>query len=89
MIFYKNETDKKIFNFGKQVLEFTKLRDKKIPQAEMPTHYKPPEAKNVDEYFDMGSIEIKIDGEADPEMVMSEVKEIIEERKCRLQETNK
>lgn len=89
MIFYKIETDNKFFNFGKQVLEFTKLREKKFPQPEIATRYKPPEAKNVDEYFDMGSIEIEIDGEADPEMVIAEVKEIIEERKRRLQENNK
>lgn len=73
-------------NYLNQLKIFSAIWKKKSIQNVTPLSYKLPEAKNVDEYFDMGSIEIEIDGEADPEMVMSEVKEIIEERKRRLQE---
>lgn len=74
-----------LISYFNQFKIFSSIWNKKSIQNASPSSYKPPAAKNVDEYFEMGSIEIEIDGEADPEMVMAEVKEIVEERKRRLQ----
>lgn len=86
-VWFEGNTKCKSFPiFTEQEKSLAKWWNRQEVKAIPTPSYKPPEAKNVDEYFDMGSIEIEIDGEADPEMVMAEVKEIIEERKRKLQE---
>lgn len=73
-------------NYLMQVSVSTKDLNVKQMQGSIQTQtYNPPTPQKTDEFVDMGSIEIEIDGEADPEMVMAEVKEIIEERKRKIQ----